>query len=160
MLRRPDAYPSRTYACCFRLCEPFLVDSVRHVLLVSFITSEPYCLSSPSSGVFLIWFDGDLHLDSPHIISGCESLHLLVSSARGSLFDDDWMRCLPWVLRNRHIDFHKWLDKFALLLAMEECFSCSTSCQHELSLELMILVILTGVKWNLKVVLIWIFSDD
>jgi hypothetical protein len=33
---------------------------------------------------------------------------------------------------------------------MEECSPCSTSSPHELSLVLLILDILSGVRWNLK----------
>lgn len=50
--------------------ETFLVDSVGHFLLVSFIYSDSYSLSSPSSTGFPVQFRIFLL-----IMSGCEFLH-------------------------------------------------------------------------------------
>jgi hypothetical protein len=44
--------------------------------------------------------------------------------------------------------------KLAIPPAMEECSSFNTTSKHLLSPEILILALLTGVRWNLRVLLI------
>ena len=52
--------------------------------------------------------------------------------------------------------FPKLLYKFVLPSAMEECSPCLHPCQHVLSLEYLILVILRSVRCHFKVILMYI----
>lgn len=78
-------------------CEPCLVDSVDHVLLVSSIFSD--CYNLPSLPLWYspicLWGE-DLtktsNLEFHHIWTGSAILYLLQSGARGSLCDHGWTR--------------------------------------------------------------------
>jgi glucan phosphoethanolaminetransferase (alkaline phosphatase superfamily) len=48
------------------------------------------------------------------------------------------------------------MDKFVFTSAKEDCSLTPYPCQNELSFIFLISAILTGIKWNLKVVLICI----
>ena len=68
-----------------------------------------------------------------------------------------WRRLFPNFLRNRHTDIQRgWLYQFAF---HQQCRCIPFSpqpLQHKLSSVFLILAILTGVRWNLRVVLICI----
>jgi hypothetical protein len=66
-----------------------------HILLMSFISSNSYSLSSPISMGLpdLLGIDGHLQVRlSLCIMSGSGSLHPLLLATRGSLSDDNWTR--------------------------------------------------------------------
>lgn len=77
--------------------EPYLIDSVGNVLLVSSIPSNSYSFSSASSvGFPNLWGEGcsgyrQFKL-SVFVLSGCGSLCLLPSADGESFSDDDWTR--------------------------------------------------------------------
>ena len=68
---------------------------------------------------------------------------------------ESWGRLIPNFLRNYHIDCSKCLCKFIIPPAMEEwsVLLALHPCQHEQSLVFLILAILTGVRWNIRVIL-------
>jgi hypothetical protein len=51
--------------------------------------------------------------------------------------------------------FQEHLYQFAILKGIEECFTLSMFLQHVLSLEFLILDILIGGRWNLRIILIF-----
>lgn len=59
---------------------------------------------------------------------------------------------MPIFLKNPHTDFHSDCTSFLSRRQWKSVPVAPHLCQHELSLVLLIVVILTGVIWNLKVV--------
>ena len=73
-----------------------------------------------------------------------------------------WSESISTFLKKHNIDFHSYCT---ILHAHQQWVSTPLilhPCYHELSLVLLIIVILTSVRWNLKVVLIYIsiMSND
>jgi hypothetical protein len=66
-------------------------------------------------------------------------------------------RTISNFLRNHQIDFQSGCTS---LKSHQQWSSVPPSPQHGLSLEFFILAILIGVRWNLRVVLIFHFPDD
>ena len=63
---------------------------------------------------------------------------------------------MPIFLKNPHTDFHSDCTSFLSRRQWKSVPVAPHLCQHELSLVLLIVVILTDIRWNLKVVLIGI----
>jgi hypothetical protein len=66
-------------------------------------------------------------------------------------------RTIPNFLRNDQIDFEIGRTSLHSHKEWRNVPLVPLQCQHELSLEFLILVILTGVRWNLRA--IWIFNS-
>lgn len=73
-----------------------------------------------------------------------------------SLIDipETWARLIPNILRNWHIDFHGGCTSVHSHQQWIRASLTPHPHQHELASILLIWVILTGVRWNLKVILI------
>lgn len=92
-MQRAGCRSRRPCAGQFHFCEPCLVDSMGHVLLVSYIPSDSYSFSSLLPKLWGKRFDENLQLSlSVCIMSVYGVLHPLPSAADGSLCDGNWTR--------------------------------------------------------------------